>query len=176
MNRLTLFFGVISICGLTALGQERQDVVTHHHELLRWQRADEAGRRQQRAAFANYYDTFNQKWLDPAKWLATGPFCWGGLECVREIQNGQLRLAVRNFGATDSDSGLPVSESEVDFVNPNAINSITADVALSSFSGVGCSTNNNDKDWTHMELAIGGYFFNTGTGDPADDVLAMLNI
>jgi len=119
-----------------------------------------------------YYDTFNEKWLDPAKWLATGPWCWGALECVREIQNGQLRLAARNFGATDSDSGAQYSDSEVDFVNPNAINSITADVTVRSFSGTGCSANNTDM--THTGVLIGGYFFNTGSGDPTDDFRAFL--
>jgi hypothetical protein len=119
-----------------------------------------------------YYDTFNEMWLNPAKWLATGPWCSGGLECVREIQNGHLRLAVRDFGATDSDSGTQFSESEVDFVNPNAVKSITADVTLRSFSGLGCST--NDTDMTHTNVEIGGIFFNAGTGDPTDDVLAEL--
>ena len=58
------------------------------------------------------------------------------------------------------------------FVNPNAISSITVDVTLRSFSGVGCST--NDTDRTHTAVSIGGNFFNTGTGDPADDLLALL--
>jgi len=119
-----------------------------------------------------YYDTFNEEWLNPAKWMAIGPWCSGGLECVREIQNGHLRLAVRDFGAIDSDSGLQFSESEVDFISPNAINSITADVTLRSFSGVACTTNNTDM--THAQVNIGGIFFNTGTGDPADDVPASL--
>jgi len=35
-----------------------------------------------------YYDTFNEEWLDPAKWLADGPYCWGALECGREIEDG----------------------------------------------------------------------------------------
>jgi hypothetical protein len=38
-----------------------------------------------------YYDTFDQKWLDPAKWMGNAS-CGGTLECVREIQNGHLRL------------------------------------------------------------------------------------
>ncbi len=121
---------------------------------------------------AVYYDTFNQKWLDPAKWLATGPYCSGALECVREIQNGHLRLALREFGATDSDSGTQGSLLNLDLVSPEAVNSITADVVLRSFNGVGCSTNNTDN--TYTQVRIGGNFFNTGTGDPADDVTALL--
>jgi hypothetical protein len=80
------------------------------------------------------YDRFDGKWLDAGKWQAIKPQCGGTLECVREIQNGQLRLAVRNFGRTDSDSGAQWSESEVYFIDPNAVTRIQADVTLRSFS------------------------------------------
>jgi hypothetical protein len=46
MKTLSLFFGVIILCSLTALGQERQDVRTRQQESLRRQRADKASRRQ----------------------------------------------------------------------------------------------------------------------------------
>ena len=52
MKTLSLFFGVIIICSLTALGQERQDVETRQQELMQRQRADEASRRQQRPGSA----------------------------------------------------------------------------------------------------------------------------
>src|SRR5262245_66629589 len=46
------------------------------------------------------YDAFNQKFLDPTKWATSSPcFTWTVLECLREIQHGQLRLAVRGSGA-----------------------------------------------------------------------------
>lgn len=119
-----------------------------------------------------YYDTFNEKWLNPTKWLPDGG-CGGwsymGLDCAREIQDGHLRLAVRNFGAPDSDYSDQYFTSELNFVNPNAINSISGEVTLRSFSGVGCSTNNTDS--THGDVQIGGNFFNPGTGD---DVYAVL--
>jgi hypothetical protein len=80
-----------------------------------------------------YYDTFNERWLDPAKWL-TGLDCGPlTLECVREIQNGQLRLATRQFGATDSDSGIQFANPALFFSNPNTINSIASDITLQSF-------------------------------------------
>ena len=53
MKRIALFFGVIIICSLATLGQGRQDVGTRQQELLQTQRAEEAGRRQQRAGFPN---------------------------------------------------------------------------------------------------------------------------
>ena len=123
---------------------------------------------------SRYYDTFNERWLDPNKWLATYPNCWGTLECVREIQNGKLRLAVRDFGTTNSDAGVQWSESPMFFVNPNIVTSITADVAPKSFSGLGCATNNTDL--THTQVMIGGSYFNSGSGDPSDDVMAFLII
>jgi hypothetical protein len=118
-----------------------------------------------------YYDTFNQRWLDPEKWSAWGPYCsnWGTLECVREIQNGRLRLAVRNIGATDSDSGFQFGQSDLQFANPLEIKSITADVTLSRFSGISCSTNSDQPSMTIVKVA--GNFFNAGTSfDPAEDV------
>jgi hypothetical protein len=80
-----------------------------------------------------YYDTFNEQWLNPAKWL-TGLDCGPlTLECVREIQNGQLRLATRQFGATDSDSGIQFADRALFFSNPDTINSIASDITLQSF-------------------------------------------
>ena len=96
------------------------------------------------------------------------------MECVREIQNGHLRLAARNIGATDSDSGSQFGESDLYFVNPNTINSITADVTLSRFSGLSCSANTGQPSQTFVKIV--GSFFNTGSGDPADDISDEVHI
>jgi hypothetical protein len=128
---------------------------------------------QQDSGLVPVYDDFNSKWLDPNKWQPINPSCWGNvLECVREVRNGKLRLAARNFGATDSDSGIQWSETEVNFINPNAVTSVTADVNVRSFSGIGCLT--NSTDWTHTQVQIDGNFFNAGAGDPSDDISALL--
>jgi hypothetical protein len=120
------------------------------------------------------YDDFNQEWLNPAKWRPMYPNCWGNvLECVREVRDGKLRLAVRNFGDTTSDSGIQFSESEVYFVDPNAVTSITADISA-RFRGVGCATNGTDR--THTQVQLGGGFFNMGTGSPNDDMVVWLII
>lgn len=72
------------------------------------------------------YDNFNRQFLDTNKWGTSSPcFTWTVLECVREIQNGQLRLAVRGAGATDSNSGNQYGESELIFKNPSRIKSIS---------------------------------------------------
>lgn len=113
---------------------------------------------------------FNGPWIDPTKWVAGGPACAQGLtlECVREVQQGRLRLAIRNMGATGSDSGFQYGSSELLFINPNSITSITADLTVSRANVVGCSTNLDTS--TRAVTKIEASFFNTGSGDPADDV------
>jgi len=119
-----------------------------------------------------YYDTFAERWLDPAKWL-TGLDCGPlAMECVREIQNGQLRLAVRQFGATNSDSGFQYADPALYFSNPNAINSIASDVTVHSFSGSSCATNTSAI--TRTVTSVGGVYFNTGSGQQVDDVNDMV--
>jgi hypothetical protein len=117
-----------------------------------------------------YYDTFNERWLNPGKWEPIGPFCAQGLtlECVREIQNGQLRLALRNMGDRGSDSGEQYSSDELLFTNPNAIQSVTADATVRKLQLVACPTTTNGAPTRTIE-EISGIFFNTGSGDPADD-------
>jgi hypothetical protein len=117
---------------------------------------------------ANYYDTFSHKWLDPAKWLINDPGCMRTLECVRDIQNGKLRLALRSFGANDSDLGDQWDWSTLLFANPTSINSITTEVTPRGFDGLLCST--NPGVLTRTQIEIGGVFFNTGSGDVWDDV------
>ena len=118
-----------------------------------------------------YYDTFSRPWIDPAKWLDVGPWCAQGttLECVREIQNGRLRLEIRNMGTTNSDSGFQFADSPQPFVNPSSIFSITADVQLGRITVVGCPTNLTGQP-TRVVSDFGGSFFNTGSLNQADDV------
>jgi hypothetical protein len=114
------------------------------------------------------YDNFNSTWFDPAKWVVIAPSCARTLECVREIQHGKLRLALRNVGYSDTDSGDQFSYDELYFTNPGAIRSIKADVTVMSFSGAQCAT--NPGGWTHASVEVGGSYFNTGTNDANGDV------
>jgi len=118
-----------------------------------------------------YYDTFSRPWIDPAKWLGVGPWCAQGttLECVREIQEGRLRLEIRNTGLTNSDSGFQFGDSPQPFINPNSIFSFTADVQLGRVRIVGCPTNVTDQP-TRVIAKLGASWFNTGSLDLADDV------
>lgn len=119
------------------------------------------------------YDNFNQQFLNPNKWATSSPcFTWSVLECVREIQNGQLRLAVRGYGATDSNQGNQYGESELHFTNPTPIKSIATQLIVRRTSALGCPANTGVSAGTQAILQ--GNFFNSGSGDPADDVQALL--
>jgi opacity protein-like surface antigen len=88
------------------------------------------------------YDNFNEKWIDPARWLTGVPGCWGlSLECVREIRDGQLNLAARNIGGNDGNSNIQWSQSDLFFPTANRITSITADVTVRGASGTNCPLN-----------------------------------
>jgi hypothetical protein len=117
------------------------------------------------------YDRFDGKWLDIGKWQPDNSTCYNTLECIREIQNGKLRMAARNFGATDSDSGVLWGGPILWFRNPSAITTIKAGITVRSFSGTACLTNDTTPNG---QAQIGGTFFNAGTGDGADDVFAIL--
>jgi len=129
---------------------------------------------------AMLYDDFNHKWLDPAKWAAAPAggtsnyneacyFSSNLLECVREIQNDKLRLAVRSYGARDSNEGTQYGESKMMFTQPFV--SLTADVVVRSTSSRGCPANTTDS-WAQAMFT--GRFFNSGSGDPNDDVDAHI--
>jgi hypothetical protein len=125
------------------------------------------------------YDDFSQRWLDPDRWdMLTGWIsCWShNLECVREIQNGKLRLASRTIGERGSDDGNFYSSAELLFNHDltAVLTSIQADVTVREFGGVPCPANTSDV--AHTQVEIGGNFFNSGTGNPDDDVLGWLII
>lgn len=107
------------------------------------------------------YDNFNQNWLDPSKWDAP--------EAVREIQNGKLHLAVRRSGVTNSNEGMQYGDSGVGFTQP--FTSVTADVVIQSTSSQACPAN-PAIPWAQAIFNV--IFFNSGSGDPYDDVIMQL--
>ncbi|SRR5260370_692157 len=115
------------------------------------------------------YDNFKGKLLDPSKWSTSGAcFTTNGLEleCVREIENGKLRLVHRNFGNRDTDTGFQFGAATIVFANPSLIKSITADVTLIRIDESPCLVNPTFRSAAHMD----GTFFNTGSGNQSDDV------
>lgn len=120
------------------------------------------------------YDDFSERFLNPAKWAPASSCFAGGdlqLECVREIQNKKLRLALRNFGARDSNSGFQFGTHRLFFANPASITSIRADITYRDSFEIGCPDNSSGFG---AGTSINGNFFNVGSGDPNDDIGAHL--
>lgn len=120
------------------------------------------------------YDNFeDERFLDPSRWIPNSAcFLGSTLECVREIQEDRLRLALRNYGATDSNQGTQFDLSEVHFTNPARIRSIAAELTVRRASTASCPTN---PGVAHAETLIIGRFFNSGSGNADDDVEAFLS-
>jgi hypothetical protein len=57
------------------------------------------------------YDNFGHKFINPSRWGCG--ICDSGngreVECVREVENGQLHLVHRSFGLTDSNEYVELS-------------------------------------------------------------------
>jgi len=118
------------------------------------------------------YDNFDERFLDPAKWSPYGACNWSVLECVREIQEDRLRLAVRNYGATTLNEGIQYGPSELHFTNPAPIKTIAAQLVVRRSTAVGCAANTGEG--SHAHALLSGNFFNSGSGIADDDVQAFL--
>jgi hypothetical protein len=118
------------------------------------------------------YDSFNQMFLNPNKWATSSPcFTQSVLECVREIRNGELRLAVRGYGAKDSNVGSQYGESELHFIKPASVRSIASQLVVQRTNALSCATN---LDSAHAHALIAGRFFNSGSAVADDDMEAFL--
>lgn len=115
------------------------------------------------------YDNFDERFLSPLKWEIGGP-CYTsngrGLECVQQIRDENLHLAHRNFGNRDTNLGFQFGSAAVSFVNPSRIKSITSDLVVRSVQESNCAANPIFGPAAHIDAT----FFNTGTGNPSDDV------
>jgi hypothetical protein len=115
------------------------------------------------------YDNFDERFLSPLKWNTFGAcFTSNGmeLECVREIRDGKLHLAHRNFGNNDTNVGFQSGQAALSFVNPSRIKSITSDLKVLSVAESNCLANQSFQPAAHID----GNFFNTGTGNSSDDI------
>lgn len=120
------------------------------------------------------YDDFDQRFLNPAKWSTSGAcFTWSVLECVREIQDDRLRLAVRDYGATGSNDGVQYGPSELHFSNPTPIRSIATSFTVRRTSSQACVANTSSLPNAHAHTILQGNFFNSGSGNSSDDVQAL---
>ena len=145
------FLAVLSVCTILntmALAQSRKPSVLH------------------------LYDNFNQVLIDPSKWLAASQCGSPAMECVREIENGQLRLRVRSYGANNSNSGTQYSNSGLD-LTASLANTVAASVTIRNSNPTDCATNTGVA---HSQVLVYGSFFNGGGGTAADDVTAFLQL
>jgi hypothetical protein len=111
--------------------------------------------------------------LSSKRWIPAGA-CYTNngleLECVREMADARLRLVHRNFGQRDSDTGFQFGAASLSFAHPSSIKSITTDVVVQRIEESNCLA--NPEYGAHAD--IDATFFNTGTGDPNDDVGTVL--
>ncbi len=135
---------------------------------------------QQQMGSIQLYDNFNSTWIDPTKWAAI-PTCSATpfldttaslnlVDCIRAIQGGSLRLMVKAYGHIDSDTDRQFGPSELYFASPNAINTISVTVKIHRSAPIPCPSNSTPS---FGQVLIGGNYFNTGTGDPRDDVAVL---
>jgi hypothetical protein len=124
------------------------------------------------ASSLRLYDNFNRSFIDPSKWSASWQCGPPALECVREIQDGQLRLHSRAYGATDSNDGTQFGSSIVN-LTASLKSDIAAQVLVRVSNPQDCATN---AGAAHSQVLISGAFFNGGGGTAADDVQAYLQL
>ena len=135
------------------------------------------------ASVEHLYDQFTGPFLNSAKWLPI-PTCSATpfvdttasasvLDCARDIQNNSLHLMVRSLGNQFSDSGRQLGPSELFFVNPEAINTITVQESVTQALASACPANSTPFS-SMAQTVVGGNYFNPGTGNPSDDVAAVL--
>ena len=118
------------------------------------------------------YDNFHQTFIDPSKWSAPSQCGSPAMECVREIENGKLRLRTRAYGATNSDTGTQFGSSGVN-LTASSVTDISVQVTVRNSSPQDCATN---PGATHAQVLVFGAFFNGGGGTAADDVQAYLQL
>lgn len=80
---------------------------------------------------------------------------------------------VKTNGNALSDVGRQVGPSELFFANPNAVRSISATLRVTRAAAIACPA--NTTPFASMgQTILGGTYFNPGTGNPGDDVAAVI--
>lgn len=119
------------------------------------------------------YDNFDERFLSVVKWSPFGVCNFTVLDCVRAIQDDRLRLTVRVYGSTNSNQGDQYGPSELHFTNPAPIRSIATEFTVRRASAMACPPNTTLYN-SHAHTILQGTFFNSGSGNPADDVQGLL--
>ncbi|HEY3617090.1 MAG TPA: hypothetical protein VGK96_09780 [Candidatus Sulfotelmatobacter sp.] len=118
------------------------------------------------------YDNFNKPFIGTSKWSAQWQCGSPSMECVREIERGQLRLRSRAYGATNSNTGTQFGNSQVNMTN-TSVTDISVQVTVRNSSPRDYTTN---PGVAHSQVLLSGAYFNGGGGTSADDVQAYLQL
>jgi len=121
------------------------------------------------------YDSFTGPFINPSKWSPQWQCGGTVMECVREIQQDQLRLRIRAYGATNTNNGSQFGGSGLSFAS-NSATDIAADLTVLHSTAQACSTNPGFGGGGHAQVLLFGTFFNGGAGTSADDVQAFLQL
>lgn len=105
------------------------------------------------------YDRFNDRPLDPDRWLDG--------ERARFIRGGGLHLMQRTWGAGDADFGFTSMNWNNNFSNPATITEMRARVTVNALEVNACPSNPAVAD---SRARIIGGFFNVGTPTPGSQV------
>ena len=126
----------------------------------------------QHTSALHLFDYFNQTFIDPAKW--SSPWQCGSpvTECDRDLQQNQLHLRVRAYGANNSDNGTQFGSSGLNLTSAT-VTDIATQVLIRNSSPQDCATN---TAVAHSQVLLFGAFFNGGGGTPVDDVQAFLQL
>jgi hypothetical protein len=134
------------------------------------------------------YDSLISDLIDPELWNNSPP-CQRPrtLECVREPggdgakakkkvkanskQINGLQMRMRTYGETSSNQGVSNDINQLVFSVPNPITTIVSNVVVTEAGAVTCAQN---PGGSHTHARIDGRFFNTGSGNEADDVTAFI--
>jgi hypothetical protein len=95
------------------------------------------------------------------------------MECVRQIQNKKLHLARRTYGNRDTNPGLQFGDANLVFASPSRIKTISTEITVLTSVDSPCPANPLGNG---AGAQIDATFFNTGSGDPNDDVGAHLTL
>jgi hypothetical protein len=117
------------------------------------------------------YDNFDRQFVNPLKWFSQWQ-CGSPtvMECERDIQDGRLKLRVRDYGNNSQNQGTQFGVSEL-YLTSTAVTDISADVIVQATTAQACPAN---TDGAHGQALLFGHFFNGGGGAWADDVQAFL--
>jgi len=131
-----------------------------------------SGQQLQPATGLKLYDSFDQRFINPAKWYTQWQ-CGSPnvMECEREIQDNHLHLRVRAYGSNNTPDGSQFGTSGI-FLSSSSVSEVAAQVVVEEAASLGCPAMTGAG--THSQAILAGAFFNGGGGTVDDDVQAFL--